>query len=115
MFGPVPCTFNMYLNDGPQTHGVHLALFADDACLYVTDRKEGLVRKLQRDIRSMKTWCESKNIKINEEKTQGINFFRIRRPPVSHLTMNGRKIPFVNSVKYLSVVFNKKVTWKFHV
>jgi hypothetical protein len=32
----------MYINDAPQTHGVHLALFADDTCLYATDRKEGL-------------------------------------------------------------------------
>jgi hypothetical protein len=35
----------------PQTHGVHLALFADDTCLYATDRKEGfVVRKLQRGL-----------------------------------------------------------------
>jgi hypothetical protein len=28
---------------------------------------------------------------------------------VSHLTLNGRDIPFVNSVKYLGVIFDKKV------
>jgi hypothetical protein len=27
-------------NDTPQTPGVNLALFADDTCLYATDRKE---------------------------------------------------------------------------
>jgi hypothetical protein len=32
----------------PQTTGVNLALFADDTCLYATERKEGYVlRKLQ--------------------------------------------------------------------
>jgi hypothetical protein len=48
--------FNLYINHAPrpQTHGVHLALFADDACLYATDRKEDFnVRKLQRGLRSM--------------------------------------------------------------
>jgi hypothetical protein len=35
-----PTLFNMYINDAPQTHDVYLALFADDTCLYVTDRKE---------------------------------------------------------------------------
>jgi hypothetical protein len=43
----------------PQTIGVHLALFADDACLYATERKEGYVlRKLQRDLNLMAAWCE---------------------------------------------------------
>jgi hypothetical protein len=50
---------NLYINDAPQTHGVHLALSADDTCLYVTDRKEGfVVRKLQRGLSSVETWCE---------------------------------------------------------
>jgi hypothetical protein len=33
-----------------------------------------------------------------------------RRPPESQLTLNGRNIPFVNTVKYLGVIFDKKVT-----
>jgi hypothetical protein len=110
-----PTLYNMYINDAPQTHGVHLALFADDTCLYATDRKEGfIVRKLQRGLSSMETWCERWNIKINEDKTQGIYFSHSRRPPVSHLTLNGRNIPFVNSVKYLGVIFDRKVTWRLH-
>jgi hypothetical protein len=46
-----PTLFNLYINDAPQTHGVHMALFVDDACLYATDLKEGsIVRKLQRGL-----------------------------------------------------------------
>jgi retron-type reverse transcriptase len=42
-----PTLYNIYVNDPPQTRGVHLALFADDACLYATDCKEDfIVRKL---------------------------------------------------------------------
>jgi hypothetical protein len=62
----------------------------------------------------METWCERWNIKINEDKIRGISFSRSRRPPESHLTLNGQNIPFVNSVKYLGVMFNKKVTWRLH-
>jgi hypothetical protein len=36
------------------------------------------------------------------------------RPPVYHLTLNGRNIRFVNSAKYLSVIFNKMITWRLH-
>jgi hypothetical protein len=60
----------------------------------------------------METWCEGWNIKVNEDKTQGIFFSRSRRPPESHLTLNGRIIPFVNSVKNLGVIFDKNVTWR---
>jgi hypothetical protein len=38
-----PTLYNLYINDTPQTIGVHLALFADDTCLYATDRKDTLV------------------------------------------------------------------------
>jgi hypothetical protein len=57
----------------PPTHGDQLTLFADDTCLYVTDRKECfVVRKLERGLSSMETWCERWNMKINEEKPRGI-------------------------------------------
>jgi hypothetical protein len=55
------------------------------------------------------------NIKINEEKTQAIYFPHQRRPPESLLTLNGRSIPFVNSVKYLGVIFDKRMTWRLHI
>jgi hypothetical protein len=49
-----PTLYNMYINDAPQTHGVHLALFADDTCLFESDRKRGfIVRKLQPGFSSM--------------------------------------------------------------
>jgi hypothetical protein len=111
-----PSLFNMYMNDAPQTHRVHLAIFADDTCLYATDCKEGfVVRRLQRGLSSMETWCERWNIKINEDKTRRIYFSRSRRPSESPLTLNGRNIPLVNSVKYLGVIFDKKVTWRLHI
>jgi hypothetical protein len=41
-----PTLYNIYINDTPQTPNVHLALFADDTCLYATERKEGYVLKV---------------------------------------------------------------------
>jgi hypothetical protein len=38
-----PTLYYMYINYDPQTHGVYVALFADDTCLYASDRKEGFV------------------------------------------------------------------------
>jgi hypothetical protein len=70
-----PTLYSLYINDTPQTPGVYLALFADDTCIYTTDRKEGYVlRKLQRDLASMESWCERWNIKINKDKTLAVYF-----------------------------------------
>jgi hypothetical protein len=66
-----PTLYNMYINDAPQTHGVYLALFSDETCLYAMDRKEGfVVRKLQRGLSSMEAWCEHWNINQVDRKFQ---------------------------------------------
>jgi hypothetical protein len=72
-----PTLYNLHINDTPLTTGVNLALFADDTCLYATDRKEGYVlSKIQRVLDSMAAWCKRWNIKINEDKTRAIYFTR---------------------------------------
>jgi hypothetical protein len=88
----------------------------DHLCLYATDRKEGYVlRKIQRSLNCMAAWCVGSNVRINEEKTRAIYFTQRNRPPDSPLTLNGRNIPFVNSVNYLGVIFDKRMTWRLHI
>jgi hypothetical protein len=107
-----PTLYSLYINDAPQSPGVHLALFADDTCIYSTDRKEGYVlRKLQRGLTSMESWCELEH----EDKTQAIYFSRGRRLVEAHLTLKGRNIPFVTHIKYLGVMFNRKITSRIHI
>jgi hypothetical protein len=38
-----PTLYNLCIIETAQTSGVNLALFADDTCLYATDRKGGYV------------------------------------------------------------------------
>jgi hypothetical protein len=111
-----PTLYNLYTNYTPETISVNLALFADDGCLYATELKEGYVlRKLQSNLNSMAACCEHWDIKTNEGKTRAIYFPHRIRPPESLLTLNERNIPFVNSVKYLGVIFDKKITWRPHI
>jgi hypothetical protein len=82
----------------------------------MTERKEGYVLiKIQCELNSMAAWCECWNIQINEDKTPATYFSHWNRPPDSLLTLNGRNIPFVNSVKYLGVIFDKRITWRLHI
>jgi hypothetical protein len=82
----------------------------------VTASKEGYVlEKVQCGLNFMSAWCEHWHIKINEDKTRAIYSSHQRRPPVSLFTMNGQNIPFVNSVKYLGIIFDKRITWRLHI
>jgi hypothetical protein len=111
-----PTLYDLYINYTTQTSGINLALFADDTCLYATDRKEGYVqRKTQSGLDSMAAWCKRCNIKINEDKTRAIYFTHRNRPPDSLLMLNGRSFPCVNRVKYLGVIFDKKMGWRLHI
>jgi len=111
-----PILYNQYINDVPQTPAVQLALFADDTCIYATDRKEGYVlRKLQRGLNAMEAWCERWNMKINEDKTQSVCFSRSHGPVEARPTLIGRNILFVKVVKYLGVIFYRKITRRFHI
>jgi len=94
-----PIMYCFYINDTPRTPGVHLALFADDTCIYATDRKESYVlRKLQRGLNAMEEWCEQWNIKINENKTRAVCFSRRLRRVEAYLTLKGQNIEFVNDI-----------------
>jgi hypothetical protein len=37
------------------------------------------------------------------------------RTPEARLIQNGQNIPFVSHVKYLCVIFNKRITWRLHI
>jgi hypothetical protein len=111
-----PTLYSLYINDTPRTPGVHLALFADDTCIYATDRKESYVlRKLQRGLNEMEEWCENWNIKINEDKTRAVYFSKRLKRVETYLSLNSRAITFVNDVKYLGVTFDRRMTWRTHI
>jgi hypothetical protein len=111
-----PVLYRLYINDVPAAPGIHLSLFADDTCVYATEKHERRVlNKLQRGLIAVGSWCHRWNIKINEGKSQAIYFSRRRRMPEDDLQLNGRNVPFVNSVKYLDVIFGRRMTWRVHI
>jgi hypothetical protein len=84
-----PTLNNLYINDTPQATGVNLALFADDTCLYATERKEDwILRNLQRALHSMAAWRKRWNIKSNAERARAIYFFHQITPSKTTLTLN---------------------------
>jgi hypothetical protein len=110
-----PILHNLHINGAFLTPGAYLPLFADETGIYPTDRKERyVIRKLQGGLSSMESWDGRWNVKINADRIQAIYFFRGNGPAESHLTLKGRNIPFTNQVKYPDVIFDGKVTSRYH-
>jgi hypothetical protein len=55
------------------------------------------------------------SIKINEDETRAIYFSHGFRPPETHLTLKGWNICFLNHIKYLGVIFDKRIKWRLHI
>jgi hypothetical protein len=69
---PLLFSIYVYINYTPQTYGVHLALFADNTCLYATGRKECFViRKLQRGLSSVETGVRTGILKLMRRGLRG--------------------------------------------
>jgi hypothetical protein len=84
--------------------------------VHATDRNEVYaLRKMQRGLSAIETWCKHWNLKNNKDKTQAIYFSLILWHPEAHLTLNVQNIPFGNHEKYLGVTFNKRITWRQHI
>jgi hypothetical protein len=67
-----PTLYNIYVNHPPQSQRIHLALFADDTCLYATDRKEGfIIRKLQRASAQLRPGVSAGTSKLMRPRHRG--------------------------------------------
>jgi hypothetical protein len=108
--------YSLYINDATATHGIYLALFAYDTCIYATEKHESRVfNKFQRALAAVVSWCQRWN--INEGKALAIYFPRRRRLPEDNLQLNDRKISFVKNIKYkyLGIIFDRRTTWILHI
>jgi hypothetical protein len=84
-------------------------------CALAVKKKSGQVMTCRIGPFPCETWCECWNIKIDEDKTRAIYFPHRIRPPEAHLILNGQNIPFANHVKYLGVIFDKRIIWRLHI
>jgi hypothetical protein len=75
----------------------------------------GYRRRSARVLSVIEAWSERCYVKMNEDKAQAIYFSHRLRPSEPRPTPNGRNIPFVNHVKYLGLIFGKRITWRLHL
>ncbi|GBL78412.1 hypothetical protein AVEN_42918-1 [Araneus ventricosus] len=106
---------NGILNQLPFT--VKGFLYVDD--LYVSCAGEDMnviQRQVQTAINNIQTWSVKNGFTFSTTKTAGVHFCRKRKLHLDpEIQLDGHKIPFVNEIRFLGIIFDKKLTFLPHI
>ena len=110
-----PLLYTIYTADVPQSDTTILSTFADDRAIFTTHPNSTLASaSLQDHLRSIENWTRKWRLKINETKSSHITF-TLRRGHCPPVYINQTVAPQAETVKYLGLHFDKRLTWKNHV
>ena len=93
------------------------SLYVDDLLIYVSGSYlPGLERRLQSAINAANAWAGENGLKFSPTKSVAIHFHRKRahQTPLN-LRLGDIEIPNVDSIKYLGMVLDSKLSWKQHI
>ena len=114
-----PTLFNLKINSITKCllQNVDPSLYVDDFLIsYRSKNLNSIERKLQLCLRNLEVWCNENGFKFSTTKTVCVHFTKSRKlHPDPELYLNGNKIPIVNQVKFLGVIFDKKLTFLAHI
>lgn len=110
-----PTLYLLYTSDIPKTVGTKMATFADDTSILATGINTRYATiKLQSAINKVHDWTKKWRIKLNEAKSQHINFTYRREAPLP-VFMSERRVPYANTAKYLGMTLDARLNWKSHI
>lgn len=109
-----PHFYNIYTSDIPQINETLLATFADDTnILSSTPTPENTSLQLQTHLNSIESWLQRWRLKVNTTKSTHITF-TLRKNDCPPVFLNNTEIPRAQTVRYLGLIFDRRLTWKNH-
>jgi hypothetical protein len=112
-----PLLFIIYINDMIKiVKNCKLKLFADDSLLYVecNDVNEGIL-KLNEDLTTIYAYLCFNKLSLNVKKTKAMIIGRNTITPMDILKINNEAIEFVEEIKYLGIIIDKKLDFNSHL
>lgn len=112
------CLFALAINDitANLPRDVQQSLYVDDFMIYSSSAYlPVLERRMQVAVNRVARWTSDNGFTINDLKTEAVLFNRKRGHGEPNLTLNGRMITFKPHVKFLGMIFDKKLKWKEHI
>ena len=96
---------------------VECSLFVDDLAIYVSysDAVRACIL-IQKAIDAISKWADNNGFNFSTLKTVAIRFTRsTKREEVPTLTLKGTILPYEDQIRYLGIIFDKKLLWKQHI
>lgn len=110
-----PTLYLLYTADVPRSPGVRVATFADDTAVLAAGMNTAIATSnLQSALNQIVDWTKMWRIKLNESKSQHINF-TLKKESTLPITINQQVVPYSNSAKYLGMTLDAKLCWKEHI
>ena len=96
---------------------VKCSLFVDDFLMYVSSYDAATAcNYLQKSINEVTKWAEENGFRFSSSKTVAVRFTRMRRiEAVPNLMLNDCIIPYEEQVRFLGIIFDRKLTWGPHI
>ena len=93
------------------------SLFVDDLQIACSDHSiDNINNKLQQTIDAISNWTIKNGFRVSISKTVSITFFKNFKPALKpDLKINARKIPAVESTKFLGLHWDEKLRWNVHI
>jgi hypothetical protein len=115
-----PDLFTIYIHDIIHNTTIcsNINKFADDMCLWPKIPGPLAHSHLQHSLNSMSAYASKWKIKFSNSKTQCVIFYNNRRskikPSLPPLSLSNFNIQYVDSYKYLGVIFDSKLNFYLH-
>jgi len=109
-----PLLFLIYVNDRPCASSFQTTLFADDTSLHLSHKDIKMLQlNVQNELDKVDTWMRSNRLSINYNKTAYMILTATRSQNCNfEISMNGVRIQQTDSIKYLGVIIDNKLSWK---
>ena len=114
-----PLLFLVYINDLPNaSKKLNFYLFADDTNIYCESKDlSNLLKIVNKELRSIKRWLDANKPSLNIDKTNYIIFHSSYRnvPSDSTIKIGKKQIKRVKFVKFLGLLLDEHLSWKYHL
>jgi Reverse transcriptase (RNA-dependent DNA polymerase) len=114
-----PFLFNIYINDISVPKHCKIAIYADDTALTssITNYNlEKLVERMDSGLKEIESHFSAWKIKLNSSKTESILFTKStimqKKMHSTKIKINDEELEWKNTVKYLGVTLDSKLTFK---
>jgi len=107
--------YKIYASDQPTSPNTLVADYADDKAIISVNNDPVIAsRLLQNHLSLMEEWYTNWRLKINQSKSMHCTF-TLRPTPCPAVSIHGITIQNTQTVKYLGLTLDRRLTWAHHI